>query len=110
MPKKLSTAAMLSTLVQERLTEWGRCINVQRLQQRITVADLCQRLGVSEPTLRRIERGDPGVGAGTYLNALLILGVARQATPPLAPELWQKAPGKRVKPTRQETRHDADYF
>lgn len=110
MPKKLSTAAMWPTLVQERLTEWGRCVNVQRLQQRITVADLCQRLGISEPTLRRLERGDPGVGAGAYLNALLTLGVGEQATPPLRPELWQKAPGKRVRPTKEESHHDADYF
>jgi transcriptional regulator with XRE-family HTH domain len=110
MPKKLSSAAMWPTFVQERLAEWGRCVNVQRLQQRITVADLCRRLGISEATLRRMERGDPGVGAGAYLNALLTLGVAEQATPPLMPELWQQAPGKRVRPTKDEARHDADYF
>lgn len=110
MPKKLSDAAMWPTLVQERLLEWGRCIHVQRLQQRITVADLCRRLGISEPTLRRMERGDPGVGAGAYLTALLTLGVAGEATPVLRPALWQDAPGKRVKPTRAEAERDAEYF
>ena len=103
---------MWPTLVQERLTEWGRCVNVQRLQQRITSADLCRRLGISEATLRRLERGDPGVGAGAYLTALLTLGMAEQATPALPPVLWLKARGKRVRPTRQE--HEAgtddDYF
>jgi hypothetical protein len=113
MPKKLSTAAMWPTLVQERLTEWGRCIHTQRLQQRITVADLCQRLGISEPTLRRLERGDPGAGAGAYLNALLVLGMSDEATPALRPQLWQATLGKRVKRTRQEKEAgsaDADYF
>lgn len=103
---------MWPTLVQERLIQWGRCVNVQRLQQRITVADLCRRLGISEPTLRRLERGDPGVGAGAYLNALLVLGAADEATPALRPQLWQTASGKRVKPTRQEkgSGTDVDYF
>lgn len=112
MPKKLSNAAMWPTLVQERLAEWGRCVNVQRLQQRVTAADLCRRLGISEATLRRLERGDPGVGAGAYLNALLTLGMADEAMPALRPELWHKAPGKRVRPTRQEQEAttDADYF
>jgi transcriptional regulator with XRE-family HTH domain len=110
MPKKLSSADMWPTLVQERLIEWGRCINVQRLQQRITVADLCRRLGISEPTLRRLERGDPGVAAGAYLNALLTLGISAEATPALRPELWQQAPGKRVRATRQEAEINADYF
>ena len=103
MPKKLLNADMWPTLVQERLVEWGRCVHVQRLQQRITAADLCHRLGISEATLRRLERGDPGVGAGAYLD---------EATPALRPELWHKAPGKRVRPTRQElgATADADYF
>jgi transcriptional regulator with XRE-family HTH domain len=110
MPKKLSTAAMWPILVQERLLEWGRCINTRRLEQRITVADLCGRLGISEQTLRRMERGDPGVGAGAYLTTLLALGVAGEATPALRPQLWQQAPGKRVRPTREERQLDADYF
>jgi transcriptional regulator with XRE-family HTH domain len=113
MPKKLLPSALVPTLVQERLTVWGRCIHVQRLQQRITVADLCHRLGISEPTLRRVERGDPGVGAGAYLNALLVLGIADEATPALRPALWQTAPGRRVRPTQQEkgiTSGADDYF
>lgn len=48
---------MWPTLVQERLVEWGRCVNVQRMRQRITATDLCRRLGISEATLRRLERG-----------------------------------------------------
>jgi transcriptional regulator with XRE-family HTH domain len=111
MPKKLLEADMWPTLVQERLAEWGRCVHVQRLQQRITAADLCRRLGIAEATLRRLERGDPGVGAGAYLNALLTLGMADEATPALKPGLWQKAPGRRVRPTRRELgTADADYF
>jgi len=44
MPKKLAKAENWPTLVQDRLTAWGKCINTQRLRQRITVADLSARL------------------------------------------------------------------
>lgn len=112
MPKKLLETDALPTLVQERLSTWGRCIHTQRLRQRITAADLCERMHISEATLRRMERGDPGASAGAYLSALLILGVAHEATPPLAPSLWCDATHRRVKLSRQErgSDDDADYF
>jgi transcriptional regulator with XRE-family HTH domain len=111
MPKKLSDAETWPTLVLERLSMWGRGIHAQRLQQRITAADLCQRLGISEATLRRLERGDPGASAGAYLTALLTLGLAAEATPPLPPALWQERDRGRVKLSRHEKQEGADdYF
>lgn len=111
MPKKLSKAEMLPTLVQERLTAWGKCINTQRLRQRIPVADLSARLGVSRTTLLRLEKGDPGAAAGAYLTALLVLGVIDQATPALPAELWQGDYGQRVKLRLQENGgDDVEYF
>lgn len=110
MPKKLSNAATWPTLVQERLTAWGKTIRAQRMRQRITAADLCARLGVSRATLRRLEQGDPGAGAGAYLTALLALGLAEQATPALPAELWQGRHGERVKLSRKEKGHDDDEY
>lgn len=111
MPKKLSTSEAWPTLVQERLTVWGRCINTQRLRQRITVADLSARLGVSRTTLLRLEKGDPGAGAGAYLTALLALGIVDMAAPVLPGELWQGDYGQRVKLSLQEKgADDAEYF
>ncbi|WP_146204320.1 helix-turn-helix domain-containing protein [Massilia glaciei] len=111
MPKKLLHAETLPTLVQERLSTWGRCIHTQRLRQRITVADVCARMSISEATLRRMEKGDAGSGAGAYLTALLILGMFDEATPPLAPTLWSDAPHRRVKLSKQERGDgDVEYF
>jgi transcriptional regulator with XRE-family HTH domain len=111
MPKKLSSAENWPTLVQDRLTEWGKCINTQRLCQRITVADLSARLGISRTTLVRLEKGDPGAGAGAYLTALLALGILDQAAPALQAELWQGGYGQRVKLSKQEKgTGDAEYF
>lgn len=112
MPKKFFNADTLPTLVQERLHTWGRCIHTQRLRQRITAADLCERISISEATLRRLERGDPGTGAGAYLAALLVLGVVEEAIPALDPSLWSDAPHRRVKLRREEREgeEDAAYF
>jgi transcriptional regulator with XRE-family HTH domain len=111
MPKKLTTTDTWPTLVQERLRIWGRCIRTQRLRQRITVADLSTRLGVSRTTLLRLERGDPGAGAGAYLTALLVLGVVDRAVPALPVELWQGDVGQRVKLSQQEKGGaDVEYF
>lgn len=81
---------------------WGNCIRTQRLRQRITVVDLSARLGVSKTTLLRLERGDPGAGAGAYLTALLALGVIDLAAPALPEQLWQGDVGHRVKLSQQE--------
>jgi transcriptional regulator with XRE-family HTH domain len=111
MPKKLSPAQAWPTLVQERLTVWGKCIRTQRLRQRVTVEDLANRLGISRGTLIRLEKADPGASAGAYLTALLALGVADQAVPALANELWQGDFGQRVKLSRDEKGiEDAEYF
>lgn len=110
MPKKLSSAASWPTLVQERLREWGRSINTQRLRQRIPVADLAARLGVSRATLLRMEKGDPGAGAGAYLTALLALGVLDQLAPAAPPFMYQADYGQRVKLSVQERGADDEYF
>lgn len=111
MPKKLSSSETWPTLVQDRLIEWGRCINTQRLRQRIAVADLSARLGISRTTLLRLEKGDPGAGVGAYLTALLALGIIDQAAPALPAELWQGDYGQRVKLSIQEKgTDDAEYF
>jgi transcriptional regulator with XRE-family HTH domain len=111
MPKKLSATESWPTLVQERLLVWGRCINTQRLRQRIPIADLAARLGVSRTTLLRLEKGDPGAGVGAYLTALLVLGLIDTAAPELPVNLWQGDYGQRVKLSLQEKgQGDADYF
>lgn len=111
MPRKISDSTALPTLIQERLTIWGRSIRTQRLSQRMKVTDLCARIGISEATLRRLEQGDPGAAAGTYLTALLILGIMDDAAPALDARLWESETNRRVRHSRQERGSaDADYF
>jgi transcriptional regulator with XRE-family HTH domain len=83
MPKKNLRGDEMPTLVLERLRSWGSCIKTMRLNQKLRAADLCARMKITHPTLRRLENGDAGAGIGHYLNALMILGALDIAAPPL---------------------------
>lgn len=41
----------------------------------MSVADFCERIGVSDKTLKKLERGDGGVRVETLAMALLALGM-----------------------------------
>lgn len=111
MPRKLLSTHTVPTLIQERLLAWGRCIHAQRLSQRLTAAALCERAGLSEGTLRRLERGDAGAAASAYLAALSVLGVLDEAAPALPPQLWAREVGRRVRLRAQERQDpDLEYF
>ncbi len=40
----------------------------------LTAEQVCQRAGISRPTLRKVESGDPTVSLETFLNVLRALG------------------------------------
>ncbi|HEY0848081.1 MAG TPA: helix-turn-helix transcriptional regulator [Noviherbaspirillum sp.] len=108
MPKKKLSPEAVPTLVQERLVLWGRVIRAQRTLQRIRAADLCARLEISEATLRRLERGDAGAGAGLYLMAFQVLGVLDELAPVPSGTLWSGEAKQRVRLSSKKA--DGDYF
>jgi hypothetical protein len=42
---------------------------------RQSAQDFASRLGVTLPTLRKLERGDPGVALATFVTALWLIGL-----------------------------------
>jgi transcriptional regulator with XRE-family HTH domain len=110
MPKKSIASDATPLVVQEHIQTWGLAIRAQRMLLRITSAQLASRIGVSLPTVARMEKGDPGVAVGSYLSALFALGLSSAALPALNPELCQVAAKKRVRPTRVETGDELGYF
>lgn len=88
MPKK-TAPERLPTLVTERLAQWGNCIKTLRLTQKLRIQDLCARMQITHTTLRRLEKGDPGAGAGLYLHAMMVLGALELAAPLLPAALIQ---------------------
>lgn len=59
----------LQNLPQEvvgALAQVGADLAVARLRRRESLRSWAKRIGVSVPTLMKMERGDPGVSAGIY--------------------------------------------
>ena len=69
--------------MQSLLRELGANLSIARKRRKESLKTWAGRIGVSEPTLSRMERGDPGVAIGTYATALWMIGRA-QAIPELA--------------------------
>jgi transcriptional regulator with XRE-family HTH domain len=109
MSRKPAATTLVPTLVAERLRVWGMCVRKQRITQRIRASDLCARMGISHPTLQRLQRGEASVSAGVYLEALHILGIFDECAPLPGNDLWQMdSPNGRARPTSGVD--DDDYF
>lgn len=59
--------------VRRALKRLGEDIQVARKRRLIKVSTMAERMGVSEPTLRKLERGDPTVQLGHLAQALFVL-------------------------------------
>jgi transcriptional regulator with XRE-family HTH domain len=89
------TSRSLSPTTLEATRLLGTYIRLARRERRWTSRDLAERIGVSLPTLLRIEQGDPTVSLGTAFEAATILGV---------PLFDQDASRRRVEMARVEDR------
>jgi len=58
----------------QALRALGENLAIARIRRRESQRAWAKRLGVSVPTLIRMERGDPGVGVGIYATALWLMG------------------------------------
>lgn len=53
----------------------GAQIRAARIERDWTVVDLARRAGVTEKTVRNVERGELGVAIGTVLDCAVLVGV-----------------------------------
>lgn len=79
------------------------------------MAVVAERAQISLPTLRRVERGDGGVGFGTYATVLWVFGLAEKLnglaaveTDAIGLRLEQERLPKRIRMRRAPTRPKAD--
>jgi hypothetical protein len=68
------------------LRELGEHLAIARVRRREPQRLWARRLGVSVPTLVRLEQGDPGVGLGILATALWLMGRAQALRDVAAPE------------------------
>lgn len=60
--------------VMTQLRALGENLSIARKRRREPLKAWAQRIGVSEPTLMRLEKGDPSVSMGVYATALWLMG------------------------------------
>lgn len=83
------TSASLATLPPEAaaaLARLGESLAIARVRRKESQRQWALRLGVSVPTLIRMERGDPSVSMGIYATALWMLGRSADLGDLAAPE------------------------
>lgn len=110
MPKIITRPQDVPTLIQERLLLWGRAIRAQRLNQKMRMTDLSERMGITTTTLARLEKGDPAVAAYRYLMALQILGLLDDLAPIPKSDLISPMTEKIQRVRLKQSRDDDGYF
>lgn len=53
----------------------GQRLKDARLRRRFSMETVCARADISRPTLYKVEKGDPTVAIGIYVNVLRVLGL-----------------------------------
>ena len=74
MPRTPQALTSLPPAVATALARLGEHLALARVRRKQSQREWAQRLGVSVPTLIRLEKGDPGVGAGIVATALWLVG------------------------------------
>lgn len=54
----------------------GERLRAARLRRKMTQAIMAERVGVTVPTLKKLEEGDPTTSLATMIRALSVLGLA----------------------------------
>jgi transcriptional regulator with XRE-family HTH domain len=74
MPKSPQASLTLPPAAGQALRALGENLAIARVRRNESQRAWAKRLGISVPTLIRMERGDPGVGVGIYATALWLMG------------------------------------
>jgi DNA-binding XRE family transcriptional regulator len=91
MSKRSQAIASMPPAVLKQLHVLGENLGVARKRRRESLKAWSQRIGVSEPTLMRMEKGDPSVSLGAYATALWLMGRSTAIAELAAPEHDQGA-------------------
>lgn len=84
MPRQNTRPAEFPPAILAQIEQLAQRIVQQRKSRGETQAQWAARLGISQPTMARIERGDPAVAMATYVSCLWQLNPALDLTRLLA--------------------------
>lgn len=74
MPKRSQAVLSLTPATLGAVEALGSHLAVARVRRKESLATRAKRIGVSVPTLSRMENGDPTVSMGVYAQALWLIG------------------------------------
>ncbi len=86
MPRQNTPPADYPQAVLQQIGQLARHIAIARKRRGETQAQWARKLGVSQPTMARIERGDPSVAMASYVMCMWLIqpdhGLADLISPP----------------------------
>jgi transcriptional regulator with XRE-family HTH domain len=83
MPKSSVVTLSLPPVAATALARLGENLSIARKRRKESQRAWAMRIGISVPTLIRMEKGDPSVGMGVYASAMWLMGRV-QALPEVA--------------------------
>lgn len=86
MSKPSNASDQLPASVERALRELGANLALSRQRRAESLRARASRMGVSVPTLVRMEKGDPAVGMGVYATALWLMGQHQALADVAAPQ------------------------
>ncbi len=86
MPKTSRSLSQLTPATIAALEKLGSDLAVARLRRGESLKTWAGRMGITAPTLMRLEAGDPGVGIGIVASALWLLGMDSRLADLASPE------------------------
>lgn len=86
MSKRSQALDSMPPVVRSQLRTLGEHLAVSRKRRRESLKVWAKRIGISQPTLVRMEKGDPSVSVGVYATALWLVGRASALSDLAAPE------------------------
>ncbi len=108
MPKQVTPPADHPHAVLQQIELLGEYIAIARKRRGETQAEWARRLGVSQPTMARIERGDPSVAMASYVMCMWLVNPAVAVADLVAPQNDRAALEREVGRVRKPRSRAAD--
>ncbi|MFP8780465.1 helix-turn-helix transcriptional regulator [Hydrogenophaga sp. RWCD_12] len=104
MPRQNISPSDYPQAVRQEIERLAQHIVVARKRRGETQAQWARKLGVSQPTMARIERGDPSVAMASYVMCLWLINPSLGLADLIAPENDHAALEREVAQVRQKLR------
>jgi len=85
MPRQNTSPAEYPQAVLQQIAQLGQNIAIARKRRAESQAQWAKKLGVSQPTMARIERGDPAVSMASYAMCMWLINQAQGLAELIAP-------------------------